>query len=497
MTLLTQTNHVQAQKLELTDLNHGNGFTPLELGQKRLIAGYDNILHIFNVTKYEIFISEIEREVSILEDLYLEQQISHLRTKLGSLVPHNRAKRGLINILGTGLKYLSGAMDNEDRIEIEKHLREMETNAHNAITQSNNQIHINDQFDRELENLTLIYNTEIREMIKQYSELKVTSVQQQREIKIEQIKFQLIHLETIIDNVSEMMLTSSLGLLSKNILSDDEIRENNITFEKLQNIKMTVTTTGKTIIFIIRIPIMSMEIYNKLFIQPIPNKQGMELYLETKEYLVNNNIVYSNVNETNKLFKITDNCIENIFKQTTMHCSYKQNNRKTVVEIYTNILFAINMINENVTQTCNEIPIILNGSYMIKIENCKIKILDKWYDKNVHQENVVLPNPLRMINVTEEKDISLHELRFHHIKNLKHIDELKIKQRTTNIAICILIMIIVVIVIVHVFVKLRPKKTINKTIISLPHLPSEYGQRSSSGGVMEKPTPIHKLPFDP
>lgn len=201
----------------------------------------------------------MEEEVASLNNLYMEHQLNHLRTELQTLIPHTREKRGLLNIVGTGLKYIYGTMDDNDRREIESQLQVLETNTHNAITQSNNQIQINEQFDEQLEKLTTLYSSQMKKIIEQYTEMRNTSTQQQKELKSEQVKYHLAHLKEIIDKVEGIMLTSSLGLLSQNILTDEEIQANNITFEKLQGIRMTVATSGRNIIFIIRVPIMSNE----------------------------------------------------------------------------------------------------------------------------------------------------------------------------------------------------------------------------------------------
>lgn len=240
---------------------------------------------------------------------------------------------------------------------------------------------------------------------------------------------------------------------------------------------------------------MTDEIYHKLFIQPVPNKNGMEIYLKDREYLTKNGVLYTNTNELDDLKRIEDNCIEYIFKEDDMHCTYKKNKKKIVIEVDTNIIFAINMLNEQIEQDCNQIPINLTGNYIIKIENCKIKLMKRWYDRNLYGENIILPNPPRDINVTEEDNMSMQELQFHHIKNLEYIDEIKINQKTTSNITYVLITFIIIIVITYLYVKLRIKKTINETIISLPPLPSENGQRSSSGGVMTKPTTSHSLPL--
>lgn len=109
-----------------------------------------------------------------------------------------------------------------------------------------------------------------------------------------------------------------------------------------------------------------------------------------KEYITNNNVLYAKTNEVCKLRMIKDSCVENTFNEEKMHCYYDINKSKAAIEINTNIIFAINMVKEKVNQDCNKIPITL-----IKIKNCKVQILNIWYDRHLYEENSLLPNPLR------------------------------------------------------------------------------------------------------
>lgn len=94
-------------------------------------------------------------------------------------------------------------------------------------------------------------------LFKQYSGLRNITIDQQNEMKVQRVKYYLTHIEKIIDNEEEILLTSSLGLLSRNILTDEEVIKNNITVEKLQHIRMAVVASEKIIICLIRLPLMS------------------------------------------------------------------------------------------------------------------------------------------------------------------------------------------------------------------------------------------------
>ena len=108
LSILSMINLVVAQKLMTTDLNQGNGFTIIETGEMSLIQNYSKILHIFKTDKYTTYLEELEMRTKLLNDEYLNHQLRHVRRQLSSIVPRHRQTRGLINILGTGLKYIYG-----------------------------------------------------------------------------------------------------------------------------------------------------------------------------------------------------------------------------------------------------------------------------------------------------------------------------------------------------------------------------------------------------
>lgn len=93
----------QAQKLVVNDLNRGNGYTIIQIGEKQLIDNYTKILHIFNTTKYKNYVDDLKLEASQYDNTFINHQLEHITNQLKGLkISHKRHKRGFINILGKG-----------------------------------------------------------------------------------------------------------------------------------------------------------------------------------------------------------------------------------------------------------------------------------------------------------------------------------------------------------------------------------------------------------
>ena len=486
LTILT-INLALAQKLLTTDLSYGNGFTLIQTGEVALIENYSKILHIFNTEKYSEYVKKLKFKIEPLKNEYLNHQITHIENQLYSIIPRHRQIRGLVNVLGTGLKWISGVMDDNDRIEIETKLNIITENNKNIIEQVNKQVTINEHFENQLTKLANLGNLQTLSIIQNKQLINETLTQ----IKKFELQYELDHIEKIIEQVRELLLASKLRTLNRDILTDQEINDFNITIDKLENIELDVALHDKNIIFVIRIPNMETETYKEIVIQPIPNKNKKQIVLDNKNYIVKQNTFYEKTNKKSDLKKIQDNCIQNIFNQNQMICNYEINTLTEVIEIGINVIVVING-NFDVNHTCNKFPLTLNGNYLIYIENCQI-YLDKWYNKKNYQDTIIVPNPIR--NITTNESITLEELHYKHIENIKIIKELKYHEKIQYVSITTVIIIIIIVLCIYTYIKIKGNKKTQVTV-NLPIIPLENGQASSSGGVMDT-QPIHtsKLPF--
>lgn len=475
------------QKLIITDLNIGNGYTTLQLGEIKLIQNYSKIIHIFNVNDYRTYIDTLETEIKETKDPYLIHQVKHTKTLITALIPKIRNKRGLINIFGTGLKYLYGTMDDNDRIEIEEKLKITTENNHNIIDASNRQISVNTHFDDQLKNLTNLQNEQTKLLIKSYGLVNQTA----KTLRQNNLRYELQHIEKAIEQIRELLLASKLRTLTRDILTDQEINDFDITLEKLENIEMDVATKDSKILIIIKIPNLSINKYKKIYIQPIPNKENKQIVIKENEYLVNKNDIFSLTNKEKELVKIKDKCIENIMKKDRMICKFESNTNVIIKEVETNVIIAIN-VNLEAKHNCNQFPLTLSGHFLIYIENCKI-YLNQWYNKKEYQNVIIIPNPIRDMEISNLSDLSLTELQYEHIKNVKFVKELKYSQNVHNYTTYVVITIIIIILSIYFYFKCKSNKNETNISVSLPMTSLKDRQPSTSGGVMTLSK--QRLPF--
>lgn len=115
------------QEIHLHDFNNNNGYTKINLGKVKIIKSYTKVLHVINITEFERTTNHIRSNILSLESkldligpMYntINQSLVLLDAKIENIKPHSETKRALMNILGTGLKYLADTMDHDDKTQI-------------------------------------------------------------------------------------------------------------------------------------------------------------------------------------------------------------------------------------------------------------------------------------------------------------------------------------------------------------------------------------------
>lgn len=467
--------------LDVNQITTNNGYVEINQGQIEIVKNYDIIFHDIIPKEIEKIIDQLETNIHSMQFdddkiSVLHLEIKNLRSKLKTIVPH-RQRRGLLNLIGTIHKWLYGTMDNEDRENIEQHLSVIDTNNHNLIKNTNQQVIINRNFNESLGKLKDMLEKDRVKILESFNHIN----SQYKRIASQTfyidyiLKIKILHdnLEHIQDNIA----ASRSGILHSNILTPQEIDEYSIDANKLQNLKIgSLQTKSDHIIFVIMVPRENIFV-EKIAVYPITNNKFEELLFEPLQIVNYNNKTYNfeNSKELSKL-KLCNSCI------IRKDCEKILNKVLEVIEIETGIVLVKNAKNTSLTNNCNQRIRILNGNYLLKFRNCTIN-LDKHilYNNEKKFKQSFIVNKLETHIQNLNKKLSFDEIVLNQVENTKEIIELKY-QKDTNLALNIVITFTVVISIVIVIVTLKIKG--NKVKINIAK--TQESLRLKEGGVISE-----------
>uniref|UniRef100_U5ETB3 Putative retrovirus-related env polyprotein from transposon n=1 Tax=Corethrella appendiculata TaxID=1370023 RepID=U5ETB3_9DIPT len=286
--LLTTLTLCNGNQFEVNPILTEEGYTIIKLENRNFIKSYSKILHVINLDKLRSVVDRIKFNIDSaklqVENLnLLNREINLLENNLATIIPKpHRSKRGLINILGKGLKSLVGTMDSEDSDEIYNHLQTLDTNSKQLISQSNKQITINTQLIDSVNKMKNIIN-EQNDIIENFL-TKSNNKTNQLEIKIHSTNLALnfytdvTEVNKIITEIKDNILLSKLNVPAHDILTKEEMRDFNITIDLLPFIKnIVLLKDSNTLIFALSIPKFSECTYFKAYVIPFPNSRLEQL----------------------------------------------------------------------------------------------------------------------------------------------------------------------------------------------------------------------------
>lgn len=125
------------------------GFAEVKVDEVEIVNKFDIVLHIIHPREILDIILELENKIhdfNFTNEISLTQQLFSMKNQVMTLFPQ-RNKRGLVNIVGKGLKWFFGTLDEADRIEIEELLKVREENNHNTTKAIYQQVEINENFN--------------------------------------------------------------------------------------------------------------------------------------------------------------------------------------------------------------------------------------------------------------------------------------------------------------------------------------------------------------
>lgn len=129
---------------------------------------------------------------------------------------------------------------------------------------------------------------------------------------------------------------------------------------------------------------------------------------------------------------VKDECIKNIVKNSVANCILTKNNVTEIKEIRPGILIFKNVF-ENFTSDCNKTNQYLNKmhTFILRFENCKIKITNKtyYYNKSTFKENLIE-------TITENKsfaDLNIEDIYLKQIEYEEDFRDLNLSHKKNKI----------------------------------------------------------------
>lgn len=493
----------RTQLLNIQDLTSNNGYLPIKVDEVKTIEQYNKILHVINITAYTDSLHLIYQNIktinssltrtnpeteSLVDSITKNYEI--LDVKVSNLKPHFRERRGLVNVLGKGLKYIAGTMDSDDETQINNALNSMKNQINNLTT-------FNNLINNQIQNITnhinqkqIIISTYFNKF-KNFIQNKIRDLEDEFRLisHIYQVNNDITLLKNHVDDIGQIIFSSKLGIIPTDILTKTEL-DLITSFDSYTNIKVAVIFENENIVIILLIPQYSNSVLSKIIFEPIPNLKNKSISLKNNEVLVdtNNKIYETKIKENLKrnLIQINDNCLENIVNFKEANCKMTTMDVTGISEIMPGVLIFKNFYSEIKHNCNNKNNLKVTGTFLIKFENCEIYALDNNFTnvKIKLHENFILPNFITKIKEDANTTITDLKLESLYLEQIKHEETIKQilyhsnKSKIINISIDIIIILAIsTLILILSYMKTKSGKLI---ISSEP--------QSNGGGVISSKT---------
>ncbi|XP_055630632.1 uncharacterized protein LOC129771228 [Toxorhynchites rutilus septentrionalis] len=247
----------QQTSIQLYDLSNNPGLVTLSLNEGRIKTGSHKIFHVIELKSFEPTFHKLEKIIEGLTIFNLKETTDLVNLKYNSikntynnLIPKQRNKRGLINILGSTIKLITGNLDNNDLIEINNQLETLFKNEETIVTQNNEQIKINKQIETKMNRIIKKVNEQqdilVKNLIKSrdaYVNNKGYAEQATIIKEVMNLNMALDLLREQIQNIFESIQLAKAKVIHLNVLTPEELNEATTI---LRNSNITINTFDQT-----------------------------------------------------------------------------------------------------------------------------------------------------------------------------------------------------------------------------------------------------------
>nr|XP_024219554.1 uncharacterized protein LOC112211675 [Halyomorpha halys] len=340
MMLLLWTFH-KISTYEITDLTNAPGITAIKMPPAYTVDKYHTFVHYINFTHLNEELTLAEQNLNSFKTSTffdtVHRQLQFVKSKIESLLNKpstNRKKRGLINGIGTAIKWVTGNMDASDKEHYDQIITKLERNSYHIEHNIEQEILYNKKLIETFRNDILILNKNNDRASKIINTLDMATISSHLNELYSIINY--ITLRTL--DIENSLEFCELGILHSSMLTQTDIsylikRNISLISTDLQTLwqisKTRCSIKNNVIHYFISIPLKT-KMYSTMYLLPIPvsHKNTLvttltpnKLILLDKNTTLTGNCTYINTYYyCINLKEINDNCIQNLLKNNFKHC---------------------------------------------------------------------------------------------------------------------------------------------------------------------------------
>lgn len=306
-TYLALLTYPPTQGIEIEDISSNLGLLPVRIGPARRINYYHTITHYYQLDGIINQINQLRTHVDEITDIIKHDSeiqkivqsrillVNHMLTlaeeKVSDSILPRRQKRGLLNGLGSVVKFVTGNLDANDEEKYNNIIQHLQSNQEVLSQQINHHYSINDKLIEEL-NFTLDtinYNHDILvreiEHLKEISSFSTHVKQVEDALEHNQLLIQL--LLDLIQDIDNSVTFCKLGKMHPSIIKPQILLsslrklvsffgnqlpdfEGESLWDIQNHIKIKCYVTTDEIVYFLDVPLLHTDSYDLLLLQPIP-----------------------------------------------------------------------------------------------------------------------------------------------------------------------------------------------------------------------------------
>ena len=417
-----------------------------------------------NITKiakdYVAFNKNVEKELIFPHVQFLIDKINNKILNLKVKKPKNKRS---INWIGSAWKWVAGSPDHQDMEIIENHIN-------NTLINNNKQVIINSQFSNKINQIIKSFN----DLIKKGGNI-VDKIP-------ENIILKLQYIDEELTNIAYAIHWAKNNIINPQLLGKEEMQaalieldKNNFPYSNIEeafNIAtIKLASNENNILYIIDIPLVYYETYEILTLRanglsnPIIDLpyntilHNHEVYGIIKPCKMLNDIL---ICQNEDIVDITDTlCIPNILKGTKATCNEVKKYSKQSIELLSEGILLLNSFIGNITQDCSDYIYNLNGTFVLKFNNCSVTVNGKTFISKIVLRNKKLPQTyITSWTSSNKNEWTVKEIKELHINNTDSIELINTQVKIHFMNTIFFYGIIIFTIIIFFYLKCKKKNTI-------------------------------------